>query len=548
MKTKTPAIPYVVWMAVFVVVPLLLIVVYAFTNYDGKFTLENFTNLDVFLQVCGNSLYLAAVATLICLLIAYPFAYFLAQTGPATRKVAMLFIMLPMWMNFLLRTYAWMSILENHGFLNQILALVGIGPLHIINTDAAVILGMVYNFLPFMILPIFSVIEKLDRRYIEAAQDLGAGKMQVFRRVIFPLSVPGVISGIMMVFIPSISTFAISKLLGGGMSFLLGDLIEMQFLGSAYKRHLAYDAAAGDYCHAHYEPLRRRRRRGGDDVMQNRNPAIAKVLNVLVFLFLYLPIAVLIIFSFNDSKSRTVWSGFSLHWYQELFQDEEILSAFSTTLTVSVLAALIATVLGTAAAIGFHAMKRRPRYLLMTINNIPMTNADIITGVSLMLLFVFTGNMLGFSLGFGTLLVAHITFNIPYVVLAVLPKLRQLNPNLGEAAMDLGATPWQAFWKVLMPELRPGILNGLLIAFTLSIDDFVISYFTAGSEVSTLAMQIYAMTRKRISPEVNALSTILFVVVLSLLLIVNFREMHQTKQAEKRDKALQKDGVKGGTR
>ena len=280
--------------------------------------------------------------------------------------------------------------------------------------------------------------------------------------------------------------------------------------------------------------------------MQNKNPVIAKVLNILVFLFLYLPIAVLIVFSFNDSKSRTVWSGFSLHWYEELFHDEEILSAFSTTITVSVLAAVIATVLGTAAAIGFHSMKRKPRHLLMTINNIPMTNADIITGVSLMLLFVFTGNLLGFSLGFGTLLVAHITFNIPYVVLAVLPKLRQLNPNLGEAAMDLGATPWQAFWKVLMPELRPGILNGLLIAFTLSIDDFVISYFTAGSEVATLAMQIYAMTRKRISPEVNALSTILFVTVLALLLIVNFREMHQTKQAEKRNKALQKDGVKGG--
>ncbi len=238
MKTKTPAIPYIVWMAVFVVVPLLLIVVYAFTNYDGKFTTENFTNIDVFLQVCGNSLYLAAVATGICLLIAYPFAYFLAQTGPAVRKVAMLFIMLPMWMNFLLRTYAWMSILENHGFLNQLLELVGLPPLHIINTDAAVILGMVYNFLPFMILPIFSVIEKLDRRYIEAAQDLGASKVQVFRRVIFPLSVPGVISGVMMVFIPSISTFAISKLLGGGMSFLLGDLIEMQFLGSAYNPHL----------------------------------------------------------------------------------------------------------------------------------------------------------------------------------------------------------------------------------------------------------------------------------------------------------------------
>ena len=277
-------------------------------------------------------------------------------------------------------------------------------------------------------------------------------------------------------------------------------------------------------------------------MMQQKNNAFARIFNILVYIFLYLPIVVLIVFSFNDSRSRTVWSGFSLHWYQELFRDEEILSAFSTTITVSVLAAVIATVLGTAAAIGFHNMKRRPRNLFLTINNIPMTNADIITGVSLMLLFVFAGNLLGFSLGFGTLLLAHITFNVPYVVLAVMPKLRQLNPNLGEAAMDLGATPWQAFWKVLMPELRPGILNGMLIAFTMSIDDFVISYFTAGSEVSTLAMQIYAMTRRRISPEVNALSTILFVVVLTLLVIVNVRQVRQEQLNEKRVRALRKGG------
>ena len=238
MRTKSAAVPYVFWMAVFVVIPLVLIVVYAFTNFDGEFTLENFDNLDVFLQVFGNSVVLALIATAICLLIAYPFSYFLAQEGPIFRKVAMLLIMLPMWMNFLLRTYAWMSILENNGFLNQLLGLFGIGPLHLINTDIAVVLGMVYNFLPFMILPIFSVIDKLDRKYIEAAQDLGANKRETFRRVIFPLSLPGVLSGVTMVFIPSISTFAISKLLGGGMSFLLGDLIEMQFLGSAYNPHL----------------------------------------------------------------------------------------------------------------------------------------------------------------------------------------------------------------------------------------------------------------------------------------------------------------------
>ena len=238
MRTKSAAVPYVFWMAVFVVIPLVLVVVYAFTNFDGEFTLENFNNIDVFLQVFGNSVVLALIATAICLLIAYPFSYFLAQEGPIFRKVAMLLIMLPMWMNFLLRTYAWMSILENNGFLNQFLGLFGIGPLHLINTDIAVVLGMVYNFLPFMILPIFSVIDKLDRKYIEAAQDLGANKRETFRRVIFPLSLPGVLSGVTMVFIPSISTFAISKLLGGGMSFLLGDLIEMQFLGSAYNPHL----------------------------------------------------------------------------------------------------------------------------------------------------------------------------------------------------------------------------------------------------------------------------------------------------------------------
>ncbi len=244
MKTKTPAIPYVVWMAVFVVVPLLLIVVYAFTNYDGKFTLENFTNLDVFLQVCGNSLYLAAVATGICLLIAYPFAYFLAQTGPATRKVAMLFIMLPMWMNFLLRTYAWMSILENSGILNSWIASLrdavpafdrwltsmGVGKKIIfLYNENAVVLGMVYNYLSFMIMPIYTVIEKTDHSLLEAAADLGASPVQSFLRVTLPYSLPGVLEGITMVFVPAVTTFVISQLMGGGKVPLIGDIIQNQF-------------------------------------------------------------------------------------------------------------------------------------------------------------------------------------------------------------------------------------------------------------------------------------------------------------------------------
>ena len=272
-----------------------------------------------------------------------------------------------------------------------------------------------------------------------------------------------------------------------------------------------------------------------------KNGVFSRAFMVLVFLFLYAPIFVLIVFSFNATKSRTVWGGFSLQWYVELFHNTRILDALRVTLTVSLLAAVIATIAGTAAAIGFYSMKRRPRNLCMAVNNIPMTNADIITGVSLMLLFVFLGKFLPFKLGFGTLLIAHITFNIPYVVLSVLPKLRQLDPNIYEAAQDLGATGLTAFRKVVLPEIMPGVWNGLLIAFTMSFDDFVISYFTAGSSVSTLAMEIYSMTRKRISPEINALSTLLFVVVLALLLIVNLRQSRQDRAARKRAAVLTSD-------
>lgn len=267
-----------------------------------------------------------------------------------------------------------------------------------------------------------------------------------------------------------------------------------------------------------------------------KNGIFSNLFMVLVFLFLYAPIFVLIVFSFNALKSRTVWGGFSFQWYIQLFQNTRILDALYTTLLVSVIAALVATIAGTAAAIGFNNMKRRQRGVLMTVSNITMTNAEIITGVSMMLLFVFAGRIFNFSQGFGTLLIAHITFDIPYVILSVMPKLRQLDSNIYEAAQDLGATGFLAFRKVVLPEIMPGVLNGMLIAFTMSIDDFIISYFTAGSETSTLALEIYSMTRKRISPEINALSTLMFLTVLTLLVIVNVRQMKQEK-TEKRKAA-----------
>ena len=269
-----------------------------------------------------------------------------------------------------------------------------------------------------------------------------------------------------------------------------------------------------------------------------KNGPVSRLFIFLMFLFLYAPIFVLIAFSFNDSKSNAVWGGFTLDWYVELFQNRTVLEALQTTLLVSVLATLIATVAGTAAAIGFFNLRGRTRSVCLAVNNIPLTNADIITGVSMMLLFVFTGQVLSqwgidFRLGFPTLLIAHITFDIPYVILSVMPKLRQLDPNLAEAAPDLGATSFYAFRRVVLPELMPGIVSGMLIAFTMSIDDFLISYFTAGSQTSTLSMVVYSMVRRRVSPEINALSTLMFLVVLAMLIIINLRQGGALRQTRK---------------
>ena len=238
------AVPYVGWMALMVVIPILIMVAYAFTTAEFQGTLENFAEMGAYASVFFRSFRLAFIATLVCLLIGYPVSYWMAHEGPGFQRLAMALIMLPMWMNFLLRTYSWMSILENNGLLNQLfravglLDLLGVEYIPMIGTSGAVVLGMVYNYLPFMILPIYSVILKLDGSLLEAARDLGADSQRVFRRVILPLSLPGVLSGVTMVFVPSVSTFAISRLLGGGTQMMLGDLIELQFLGGSYDPHL----------------------------------------------------------------------------------------------------------------------------------------------------------------------------------------------------------------------------------------------------------------------------------------------------------------------
>ena len=237
-QLKVLSVPYLVWMVIFILVPLVMVAVFAFTTDGGELTIKNISDVGQYANIFVKSIWLALIATVICLVMAYPVAYALSRMEKHKQGTMLMIVMLPMWMNFLLRTYAWMTLLGNNGIINGLLGMVGLGPFKLINTSGAVVLGMVYNYLPFMILPLYSVMEKIDKSVIEAANDLGCNSRSVMFRVIIPLSVPGITSGITMVFVPAISTFIISRMLGGGSNLLIGDLIEMQFLGNSYNPHL----------------------------------------------------------------------------------------------------------------------------------------------------------------------------------------------------------------------------------------------------------------------------------------------------------------------
>lgn len=277
--------------------------------------------------------------------------------------------------------------------------------------------------------------------------------------------------------------------------------------------------------------------------MNKKMPVSSKLYIAFIFLFLYAPILVLILYSFNSTASTSVFTGFSLRWYKSLIHDEESLRSLYNTLVLAISSSAIATVLGSAAAVGINSIKGRfVKSTVMTVTNVPMMNPEIVTGVSMMLLFVFVGRLVGMTnvLSFKTMLIAHITFELPYVILSVMPKLRQTDPHLPEAAMDLGCGPLKAFFKAVLPDIVPGIVSGFIMAFTLSLDDFVISYFTQGPTFETLPIRIFSMTKKRVKPDMYALSAIVFAAVLLMLVLVNVAQARSEKKVTK-EKAVQED-------
>ena len=269
--------------------------------------------------------------------------------------------------------------------------------------------------------------------------------------------------------------------------------------------------------------------------MRSKRKIGSKTYLVFCLLFLYLPIFVMMAFSFNESKSRAHFTGFTFKWYEELLGNDLIMTSFWNTIMIAVMASVIATLLGTLAAIGISQMRKTSRKMIMNCTYLPIINPEIVTGVALCLLFVYLANWFGLQFGFTTVLIAHITFSLPYVILNVLPKLRQMDKNVYEAALDLGCNPTKAYWKVVIPEIMPGIFAGFLMSFTYSLDDFIITYFVCGSGFQTLPVTIYAMVRKKVNPEINALSTILFLIVLILLILMNVFNMKKKKEKEIRN-------------
>ena len=510
--------PYLVWIIGFIILPVFAVLYYALTNSAGSFTMENIAAIaePVHLKALFLALKLAVICTLICLLLSYPLAMILNNMKIKEHSFVVFLFVLPMWMNFMLRILAWQMLLSNNGIINSLLKTLGFSGINLMNTPTAVVFGMVYDYLPFMILPIYNALVRIRKDLIEAARDLGAGNLLVFFKIILPLSLSGVFSGIIMVFVPALTSFVISDLLGGGKVLLIGNVIEQSFMqGMDWHLGSGLSIVLMIFVIASMAFMNRRKLRRKCRMVKK---GIERLYLIIIFLFLYLPIVVLIVLSFNDSKSRVQWGGFTLRWYQEVFKSRTIMNAFYTTITITLVASIVATLLGTLAAIGIHSMKRRQKALMLGATNIPLLNADIVTGISLMLLLIkFT------RLGMNTVLIAHITFNIPYVILNVLPKLNSLSPNTYEAALDLGASRPYAFWKIIWPDIKGGVFSGFLMSVTMSLDDFSITYFTKGPGVNTLSTMIYTELKKGIKPEMYALSTILFLIALLLLLLMNYR-------------------------
>ncbi len=570
--------PAAAWLIIFFLAPLFIVLIYSFLErgtYGGvvwTFSLENFERVfdSLYLSTFGRSLYIALVTTLACLIFGYPLAYFIATRSRSRRGLLLLALMVPFWTNFLIRTYAWLTILRtNTGLINVSLLSLGVleKPLPLFGNDFAIILGLVYGWLPVMVLPVYAALERMDHSLIEAAQDLYATGPRVFWRVIWPLSVPGVVAGSMLVFIPALGSFVTPAILGGGKSLMIGNVPGLARLALRIRpldNHDGFDVAG----YSGLLPLNNTAGRGAmttrPELSDTGGPRTVADLDAKVaartgfgsarwdrsrlrgwtvnlgfasygllgYLFLYLPIIIVMVFSFNNSRSTAQWTGFSLQWYKEMIQDEQVILALWNSLFVAVVSTGISTVLGTLAALAMERYQFPGKLAMDALIYLPIIIPDIAMAIMLLIFFNLTGlgfepwrlRILGVRLAVPfSVIIGHVAFNISFVAVVVRARLAQMDRALEEAAQDLYADSWQTFRRITLPMLMPGIIGGALLAFTLSLDDFVITFFTSGAGFNTLPVRVFGMIRKGVTPKINALSTLmlagsLLLVLLSILL------------------------------
>ena len=523
-----PGVAY--WLVLFLI-PVGLLLAYSFFTrgpYGGvryDLTLENYRRaLDpLYLRVLLTSLRIALASTALALLLGYPAAYFIATAPRKRRLLLLMLVILPFWTSFLIRTYAWIVLLNPVGLINKLLGLIGIGPLPLLYNEGSIVVGLVYAYLPLMILPIYSSIERLGDGPREAAQDLYARPWSTFRRVLLPLTMPGVVAGCIFVFVPSMGNFIVPDLLGGGQEVMVGNLIQQQFLSARDWPFGATLAVAligimlillvGQATVLRREQGTAERSPTESHAGRRHGRGWLRAHIGIVYAFLYIPIAVLVVLSFNESGLPTAWTGFSLKWYGSLVDNQELIASVRTTLVVAVAVTGISTVHGTLLALGLHRTVRS-RFLDSALF-VPAVIPDIVLAIGLLSFF----NLVSMPLGVGTIVLAHVVFDMVFVAAIVRTRLGYFDVRIEEAAGDLYAGPLSTFLRVTLPVIAPGILAGALVAFTLSVDEFVIAFFNSGPTSITFPIRIYSMIRFGVTPEINAIAAIVLVVSLVLILV-----------------------------
>lgn len=551
------AIPYL-WLIAFLLVPFGLILKISLSDQararppylpqldlnNGLAGLATFLrglDLDNFIMLASDLFYgrsylqsvqIAATGTALILLVAYPLAYGLTRAPMRWRSFLFTLVILPFWTSFLVRIYAWMTILKPNGFLDMGGQLLGLSPgtLALLNTDWAVLIGLVYSYLPFMVLPLYTTLDKIDDTLSEAARDLGASAGRCFSSITIPLSLPGVMAGCLLVFIPMVGEFVIPELLGGTGMAMIGKTLWTEFFNNQ-DWPLSAAIAIGMLVIL-FIPIVLLQRvqvaaamsETGGGSGQRHFSWVSKISVSLGLSFIYLPILLVIAFSFNDSRLVTIWGGFSFKWYGTLFQNVQLLDSAWLSFKLACLSATIATILGVLAALALVRIriffgKDLFNFLIM----VPIIMPGMIIGLAFLLFFV----AIGMPRGFYTLLLSHATFGMCFVVVIVQARLANFDRSLEEAAFDLGSSALQTFRHVTLPLILPAVLSGWALAFVLSLDDLIISSLTTGPNATTLPMRIFSQVRLGVTPEINAASTLM---ILTVVICLGFGMLAQSRR------------------